>query len=98
MTRTQLVRWTAFNVVGAAGTAVQLGVLAFLLRVLGWNDLVAAAVAVQAAVLHNFVWHQRWTWRDRPPASRTSMMLRLARFQMTNGAISLVGNVALVAL
>ena len=27
-------------------------------------------IAVEAAVLHNFGWHERWTWRDRPRAGQ----------------------------
>jgi putative flippase GtrA len=29
----------------------------------------ATAVAVELAVLHNFVWHHCWTWRDWPSAT-----------------------------
>ena len=29
------------------------------------NYLMATLVAVEAAILSNFVWHYRWTWRDR---------------------------------
>ena len=48
--------------------------------------LVATAIAVEAAVLHNFCWHQRWTWRDRRAASRTTAVRRLGRFHLLNGA------------
>ena len=54
---------------GLIGFALQLGVLALLLR-LGLHYLAATALAVELAVLHNFAWHERWTWRDRPPAGR----------------------------
>jgi putative flippase GtrA len=46
-------RWFVFNVVGVVGFGVQLGVLAFLLWA-GVPYLAATAVAVEAAVLHNF--------------------------------------------
>jgi putative flippase GtrA len=91
-------RWTAFNVVGAGGIAVQLGTLAALVHLCGWHYLAATAVAVEAAVVHNFVWHQRWTWRDRPAASWRAALSRLARFQILNGAISLAGNLVLMRL
>jgi putative flippase GtrA len=58
-------RWAAFNAVGLAGVAVQLACLALLVHA-GSHYLAATALAVEAAVLHNFLWHQRWTWRDRP--------------------------------
>jgi putative flippase GtrA len=93
-----LARWTAFNLVGFAGMAVQLAVVAFLVKVMGWNYLLATGLAVEAAVLHNFAWHQQWTWRDRPPSSRRDLAVRLARFHILNGAVSLAGNLALTAL
>ncbi len=99
MGRSHLVaRWMAFNLVGLAGIAVQLGIVAFLVRVLGWHYLLATGLAVEATILHNFAWHQRWTWSDRPPASRRDVTLRLARFHMLNGTISLAGNIAVAAL
>src|SRR5262245_6846857 len=78
------------------GFAVQLGVLAFLVHA-GVHYLAATALAVEAAILHNFAWHERWTWRDRPAAGRTRLA-RLLRFHALNGVVSLVGNVALMRL
>jgi putative flippase GtrA len=80
-------------VVGAIGFALQLGVLVVLDRA-GWPVLLATPVAVEAAVLHNFVWHERWTWVDVRAGTRAG---RLARFHVTNGVISLVGNTAITA-
>ena len=44
---------------------------------------VAMPVAVEAAVLTNFFWHERWTWHDRVQAS--GRWSRLLRFHITNG-------------
>ena len=88
-------RWLKFNAVGGAGLVVQLGVLWLLERVAGVQYLVATVLAVEAAVLHNFVWHQLWTWRGRP---KQSVWRRLARFHVANGAVSLVANFVLTAL
>ena len=86
-------RWLKFNLVGAIGIAVQLGALA-LLRV--WmNYLVATAAAVEIAVLHNFVWHERFTWKDRP-GGRRERLLRLLRFHLGNGTVSILGNIGLM--
>ena len=90
-------RWLAFNAVGMAGVILQLGVLAALVHLVGVHYLLATVIAVEAAILHNFVWHQRWTWRDRPVRSRRAAAERLARFHLLNGAVSLVGNFAIVA-
>lgn len=72
--------------------------LALLIRVAHLHYLAATALAVEAAVLHNFYWHQRWTWRDRPAASWRESAHRLGRFHLLNGAISLAGNLAIVTL
>jgi putative flippase GtrA len=84
-------RWCKFSLVGAIGIGVQLGALA-LLTAAGVHYLVATALAVETAVLHNFAWHQNFTWSDREGA----VLARLARFHLTNGAISIVGNLALM--
>jgi len=90
-------RSLAFNLVGVTGACVQLVTLAAL-TACGLHPVPAAALAVEAAVLHNFLWHQRWTWRDRPARSRRQVAARLTRFHLLNGAISLVGNVAIMAI
>lgn len=91
-------RWLAFNGVGLLGVGVQLGLVALLAHGAGLPGLLATAIAVEVAVLHNFVWHQRWTWRDRPSASARDVGNRLARFHLLNGVVSLVGNLGIVAI
>jgi putative flippase GtrA len=54
--------------------------------------LLATVLAVEAAILHNFVWHERYTWRDRGRVSSRESLARLVRFHLTNGVVSLVGN------
>jgi len=88
-----LVRWVKFNAVGAAGFILQIGVLAGLNRVTA-HYLAATAAAVEIALLHNFAWHVRYTWRDRAAAGGN--WGRLARFHLSNGAVSMGGNLALM--
>jgi len=89
-------RFWRFNAVGGLGFVVQLGVLALLVHA-GVHYLVATAIAVESALLHNFAWHERWTWRDRPATGQTRVA-RLLRFHALNGAVSLAGNIALMRL
>lgn len=98
MNMPRFTRWITFNMVGLAGVAVQLAALAALTGLLHLHVAVATLLAVEAAVLHNFVWHQRWTWRDRPAAGTREVMVRLARFHAANGLVSLVGNVIITTL
>jgi putative flippase GtrA len=94
-----MIHFIRFNVVGALGFVLQsaaLFVLTHGAHPLGY--LVATAAAVELAVLNNFVWHQRWTWRDRPSATKGETLRRLAKFNITNGAISMTGNLVLMGL
>jgi putative flippase GtrA len=85
-------RLLVFNVVGLAGIAVQLLSLAALIAA-GIPYLPATAAAVLASVVHNFLWHRVWTWRDRGGSARSAFV----RFALANGVVSLVGNLAVMA-
>jgi putative flippase GtrA len=89
-------RWTRFNAVGVAGFVVQLGCLWALTHVMNLHYVLATAVAVELTILHNFVWHSQWTWRDRS-AARGQTVSRFARFNLTNGVISIVANMFITA-
>ena len=92
------VRWLKFNAVGAMGIVVQLGAFAALFSGFGVNYLVSTGLAVETAVLHNFAWHERYTWRERAGGTRRDRWLRLMRFHVGNGLISIAGNLALMRL
>lgn len=91
-------RWLTFNLVGLAGVAVQLAILALLAERTGLPVPVATAMAVEAALIHNFAWHQAWTWRDRPARGAREVAGRLVRFHAVNGLVSLAGNVAITSI
>lgn len=55
-------------------------------------------MAVEAAVIHNFLWHERYTWADRVRPSWRASLPRLLRFNLTNGAVSMGGNLALMKI
>ncbi len=91
-------RWLKFNFVGGIGIAVQLAALGILRSGLHVNYLLATALAVETAVIHNFLWHERYTWVDRPSLSLRYSLLRLVKFNVSNGAVSLLGNLVTMRL
>jgi putative flippase GtrA len=93
-----LLRWLRFNLVGGIGIAVQLALLFLLKSVLHFNYLAATGVAVEATVIHNFLWHEHYTWADRVQPSWQNSPPRLLRFNLTNGAVSIAGNLGLMQL
>jgi putative flippase GtrA len=80
---------------------VQFAALFLVKGVLHFHYLAATAIAVEAAVVHNFVWHEQFTWVDRTksasgqPHWRRSLP-RFLRFNLTTGAVSILGNLALM--
>lgn len=88
-------RWFRYNLVGIMGFAVQTLTLTFLLEWTGLPDLAALALAVAVALSHNFFWHERVTWPDRP---REERFVRFARFQLSTGTLSLLSNLGLTKI
>ena len=86
-----------FSAVGLLGFLVQIAALAALTTLAHWTWLPATLLSVELAVIHNFFWHERWTWIDRTAARVRTVARRLLRFHVANGLISIAGNVALMA-
>jgi putative flippase GtrA len=92
----RLIRWGKFNLVGAIGMVVQLGALALFNRWMAGHYLYASVAAIELTLLHNFVWHLRYTWRDR--RDDATRIRQLMRFHLSNGLVSMLGNLVLMRL
>ena len=88
------IRWGKFNLVGAMGVVVQLAALSVLGRWAQGHYMYASAAAIELAVLHNFIWHLHYTWRDRREGS--TLPAQFVRFHLSNGLVSMLGNLALM--
>ena len=90
-------RLLRFQVVGLMGAGVQLGTVAILTSHFGVESLVSTAIAVEAAVIHNFAWHERWTWADRIGDAETigRRFKRFCQFNASTGFFSIGLNVLL---
>jgi putative flippase GtrA len=84
------IRWWKFNAVGGLGIVVQLVTLTLLKTGLRLNYLLATAFAVEVTILHNFFWHEHYTWADRDAAAKCA---RFVKFNLSTGALSIGGNV-----
>jgi len=88
-----MIRFLRFAVAGTGGFVVQIGLVAVLTTVLNVNYVMATLVAVEAAILVNFAWHENWTWNDRQRT--TSAIHRLIRFNALNAITSIFGSIFL---
>src|SRR5207244_10512591 len=89
--------WLKFNTVGMMGTVVQLFALGMLVKLFGKQYyLPATLIAVEIAILHNFIWHVRWTWTERVRKNILGLTSTFVRFNLSSGAVSIVGNLILM--
>jgi putative flippase GtrA len=91
-------RFIRFAIAGATGFAVQIAVLGVLTSWAGVNYLAATAIAVEAAILVNFLWHERYTWKDRPAMTTRERWLRLGKFNAMTSLTSIAGSVMVTAV
>ena len=84
-----------FNLVGILGIVTQLTTLTLLNRAIPTRYLLTSTLAVELTLLHNFAWHLRYTW-PQTKITRRSATIALLRFHLSNGLISLLGNLALM--
>jgi putative flippase GtrA len=92
--RPMAMRWFKFNLVGGIGIAVQLATLTSLKMVWHLDYLIATALAVEVTVIHNFLWHARFTCANRAGAG----FARFVKFNLTTGLFSITGNLLLMKL
>lgn len=88
-------RWIRFNFVGAIGFVLQTVALWLLVQVVGLHSGVAITIAVMAAVSHNFVWHERFTWPDLPREKRLDRWLA---FHISTGLVSVLANLGITMM
>lgn len=87
-------RFLRFSAVGMTGLVVDMGILLLLVCLGGFAPSVAKAIACELAILNNFWWNDRWTFRGFGVCDSGSRLSRLLRFNAT----SLGGMAANVAL
>ena len=78
-THNTLRRFFKFNLVGGLGIVMQLAMLYLFTSLLRINYFLGTALAVEVAVLHNFIWHERFTWADRSRLATPVPLGRMGR-------------------
>jgi putative flippase GtrA len=84
-----MTRFIKFLVAGLGGCIVQIATLAVLLHGFHLHYVAATIVAVELAILINFVWHERWTWNT---CGTAGVMTRLLRFNALTAVTSILGS------
>ena len=88
-------RFSRFSIVGMMGALLQLLLIYLQTKCFSIGSMAATLIAVEITILHNFIWHQRFTWSDHDPGT-SRQIARLWRFHIGNGMVSLGGNALLM--
>jgi len=91
-------RFSRFLLTGSAGFLCQIASLWLLVSVLSVNYVLATIIAIELAIVFNYVLHEKWTWNDRPAATIRQRWFRLARFNAMTALTSIAGGVLITAL
>ena len=79
----EITRLFKFMLVGASGIVINEGLLYVFTEFAGMFYLVSSVIAVQCAILNNFVWNHIWTFYDRR-GNKVSILHRLGKFELVS--------------
>jgi putative flippase GtrA len=91
-------RFARFFVTGVAGFVCQIATLAVLVSFFSMNYVIATIIAIELAIVFNYVCHEHWTWRDRPARNGGERVARLLKFHAMTALTSITGGVLITAL
>lgn len=85
-----------FGIVGISGIVVNQGLLIALKEFAGFSIPVASIIAIQLAILNNFLWNDIWTFRDKGQQQKLSNRWhRLAAFEAVSAGGAVINFVIL---
>jgi dolichol-phosphate mannosyltransferase len=97
----QLAAWVRYGLVGLSGALVNVGGVYFLMQHFGWRLIATLPVAIQIALLNNFIWNERLTFRKSKSgdATREGLFTRLLRYEIVclSGALINAGVTLILA-
>ena len=82
----------------ATGVLVNAGLLYLLTEKAGLLYLKSSLVAIECAIINNFLWNYFWTWGDRASTSKRHFFRALAKFNISSGIVAFVVNWGLLIL
>lgn len=93
-----MVRFVKFGMVGGSGVVVNVGLLHAFTAFAKMDYRIASILAIECAVVNNFLWNYFWTWKDRKTGSKRSFLYMLVKFHVSSGFTALIVNWGLLVL
>ncbi len=91
-------RFVKFSIVGGSGVVVNAGLFYLFTTGAAFDHKVASVIAIECAIINNFLWNYFWTWKDRKTESKRSFAYMLMKFNLSSGLIAFVVNFGLLVL
>jgi dolichol-phosphate mannosyltransferase len=94
-----LFRGTRYMVVSWIGMVVNTACLYLFKGVLRIPIIPASMMAIEIAIIHNFVWYRNWAWRDRrEQKTQLPFFRQLLLYNVATGLVDLLVNVSILWL
>jgi len=77
-------RFLSFTLVGVSGIVVNSAILFYLKEFLDVPISVASLVAIQTAIINNFIWNRKFTWTDREMRGLAAIRTGLMKFTLVS--------------
>jgi putative flippase GtrA len=94
----QFLRFIKFGIVGGSGVVVNAGLFFVFADYARIDYRIASILAIECAVINNFLWNYFWTWKDRRTDSKRSFVYMLLKFHLSSGLTAMVVNWGLLVL
>lgn len=94
----RLLRFIKFGVIGASGIVVNSAVLWLLHEYAGLGIEAASPAAIAVAIFYNFVWNDRFTWRNNLENRRHNFIQRLWKYYLSSALGALINYAVLLLL
>jgi dolichol-phosphate mannosyltransferase len=89
-------RGTKFLLVAWLGMFVNTGYLYLFKGVLGIRIIPASLMAIEIAIIHNFIWFRHWAWKDRQQKYHQPFFKQLFKYNIATGLVDLFSNVTIL--
>ena len=91
-----LFRGGKFMAVAWLGMVVNTGCLYLFKGVMGIKLIPASMMAIEIAIIHNFIWFRYWAWKDRKKGNSDGFLKQLIKYNLATGAVDFVANVSVL--
>ncbi len=81
-------RLLRFGIVGGTGVVVNYGFYVLFHDYFGIYDLAALVLAIELSILNNFIFNERWTFKDRSRGDAVTYLRRMLAFNLSSGIVA----------